>query len=86
MKKLTSGDIALTKIVRATFLNDKWVILVTDTNNYLYNVSFTGLESDDNNTILSNTHTALLDVDKYEVPVLPVDVTREDIVGSTPKL
>ena len=54
MKKLTSGDIALTKIVRATFLNDKWVILVTDTNNYLYNVSFTGLESDDNNTILSN--------------------------------
>jgi hypothetical protein len=86
MLKLTDRDITLTKIVRATFLNDKWVILVTDTNNYLYNVSFTGLESDDNNTILSNTHTALLDVDKYEEPVLPVDITREDIVGSTPKL
>jgi hypothetical protein len=86
MPKLTDRDITLTKIVRATFLNDKWVILVTDTNNYLYNVSFTGLESDDNNTILSNTHTALLDVDKYEEPVLPVDITREDIVGSTPKL
>ena len=86
MKKLTNSDIALIKIVRATFTNDKWVVLVTDANNYIYDVSFNGLESDDNDIILSNTHTALLEVDKYESPVLPVEIIRDDIVGSTPKL
>jgi|DEB19_MinimDraft_2_1074335.scaffolds.fasta_scaffold184177_2 hypothetical protein len=86
MEKLTSNEIALTKIVRATFLNDKWVVLVSDADNNIYNVSFTGLESDNDDTILSNTHAALLEVDKYVAPVLPVTINRENIIGLTPKL
>ena len=84
MAKLTTQEIEATKIIRATFENDKWVILVFDESNHIYRVEFTGNESDDNATILNNLHTALLEVDKYEPVVIPQPTIREDLNGLNP--
>lgn len=84
MAKLTSNDIASTKVIRATFESDKWIILVSDEKDFIYRVDFTGQESDDNATLLSKTHEALLEVDKYEPVVLPQPVIREDLSGLNP--
>jgi hypothetical protein len=84
MAKLTGEDIALTSITSATFSDGKWFILVTDSNNIIYNVSFDGLVLDSNEIILSNTYTALLDVDKYEEPNLPKEIVNNKVVGRTP--
>jgi phosphomannomutase len=84
MAKLTAKDIETTKVIRATFENSKWVILVTDETNYIYRVEFEGSESDDNATILTKAHAALLEVDKYEPVVIPEPIIREDLNGLNP--
>jgi hypothetical protein len=84
MAKLTGEDIALTSITSAVFSDGKWFILVTDSNNIIYNVSFDGLVLDSNEIILSNTYTALLDVDKYVEPNLPKETVNNKVVGRTP--
>ena len=84
MAKLTANDIAATTVIRATFESDKWVILVSDEGGFIYRVDFDGAESDDNATLLSKTHEALLEVDKYEPVVLPQPVVREDLTGLNP--
>lgn len=84
MAKLTIQEIEATKIIRATFENNKWVILVFDESNHIYRVEFTGTESDDNATILNNLHIALLEVEKYEPVVIPQPTIREDLNGLNP--
>ncbi len=84
MAKLTAEEISNTKVVRATFENNKWVILVSDDTDFIYRVEFDGAESDDNSTLLTKTHEALLDVDKYEPVVIPQPVIREDLNGLNP--
>jgi hypothetical protein len=85
MAKLTAQEIEESKVIRATFEEGKWVILVSDSNDFIYRVMFDGLEGDDNNTLLSKTKEALLEVDKYEPPVIPTPVVRDDIIGSSLK-
>jgi hypothetical protein len=85
MAKLTTQEIELCKIVRATFENNKWAILVSEEKGYIHQVIFDGKEDDDNNTILSKTKEALLEVEKYEAPVIVEPITREDIVGTNLK-
>ena len=85
MAKLTQEEIALTKIVRATFESGKWNVLVSDNEFMIYSVSFEGAEVDSNEVILKNTNDALLEVDKIEPVVLPTPVVREAIVGEPPK-
>lgn len=85
MTKLTQEEIALTKIVRATFESGKWNVLVSDNEFMIYSVSFEGAEGDSNEVILKNTNDALLEVDKIEPVVLPTPVVREDIIGEAPK-
>lgn len=84
MAKLTAKDIETTKVIRATFEDSKWVILVTDEANYIYRVEFEGSESDDNTTLLTKAHAALLEVDKYEPVVIPEPIIREDLNGLNP--
>lgn len=84
MAKLTALEVEATKIIRATFSNGHWTVLVSDTQNKIYNVRFAGAEGDADSLILTNTHTALLLVDKYEAPVLPVVVERKDVYGHAP--
>jgi hypothetical protein len=84
MAKLTDRDIASTKIISATFASGKWFVLVSDTDNVIYNVSFDGLQIDSNITISTNTYTALLDVDKYVEPTSPKEVVNDKVVGATP--
>ena len=86
MAKLTTNEIEALTIVRATLEGGKWVVLTTDESHYIYRVSFDGLESDDDALILSNTHTALADVDKYESPVIVQPITRDCICGENPTL
>lgn len=86
MAKLTKEEISETKIVRATFDSGLWNVLVSDKNSIIYIVRFNGSEDDDNRVILTNTHNALLDTDKIEISVAPTPITREDIIGSNPKL
>jgi hypothetical protein len=85
MAKLTATQVEATKIIRAMFSNGTWTILVTDADNKIYNVRFAGLEADADALILSNTHAALLLVDAYVAPVLPVNVEKKDIYGLAPK-
>jgi len=85
MAKLTQEEIALTKIVRATFESGRWNVLVSDNEFMIYSVSFDGAEADSNDVILKNTNDALLVVDKIEPVVLPTPVVREDIIGEAPK-
>lgn len=84
MAKLTIKEIDNTKVIRATFELDKWVILVSDENNYVYRVEFDGNESDDNSILLSKTHEALLEIEKFEPVVMPQPVIREDLTGLNP--
>jgi hypothetical protein len=84
MAKLTTQDIEKTKVIRATFEDSKWVILVSDENNYIYRVEFEGSESDDNETLLSKTHIELLEIEKYEPVVIPEPIVREDLNGLNP--
>lgn len=84
MAKLTAQEIEATKVIRATFENGKWVILVSDETSYTYRVDFEGSESDDNATLLTKAHTALLEVDKYEPVVIPEPMVREDLNGLNP--
>jgi len=84
MAKLTAQEIETTKVIRATFEDSKWVILVSDEANYIYRVQFEGSESDDNTTLLTKTHTELLEVDKYEPVVIAEPVVREDLNGLNP--
>jgi hypothetical protein len=84
MAKLTVQEIEATKVIRATFENSKWVILVSDETNYIYRVEFEGSESDDNTTLLTKTHAALLEVEKYEPVVIPQPIIREDLNGLNP--
>jgi hypothetical protein len=86
MTKLTQEEVSATKIIRATFDSGLWNVLVSDENSIIYSVRFEGSEDDTNEVILRNTHSELLNTDKIEVPVIPTPVTREDIVGETPKL
>ena len=85
MAKLTQEEIALTKIVRATFESGKWNVLVSDNDFMVYSVSFDGSENDSNDVILKNTNDALLEVEKIEPVVLPTPIVRDDIVGEAPK-
>ena len=55
MAKLTDTDIISTKIISATFSSDKWFVLVSDSDNVIYNVSFDGLQTDSTITISTNT-------------------------------
>jgi hypothetical protein len=84
MAKLTAEEISNSKVVRATFENTKWVILVSDDNDFIYRIEFDGTESDDNSILLSKTHEALLDIDKYEPVVIPQPIIREDLNGLNP--
>ena len=84
MAKLTTEEISNTKVIRATFESTKWIFLVSDENNIIYRVEFEGSESDDNATLLSKTHEALLEVEKYEPMVVPQPVIREDLNGLNP--
>jgi phosphomannomutase len=84
MAKLTAQEIETTKVIRATFEDSKWVILVSDEANYIYRVEFEGSESDDNATLLTKVHAALLEVDKYEPVVIAEPVVREDLNGLNP--
>ena len=84
MSKLTTQEIKKTKVIRATFENSKWVILVSDEANYIYRVQFEGSESDDNTTILTKLHAELLEVEKYEPVVIPESIIREDLNGLNP--
>jgi hypothetical protein len=84
MAKLTSEEISTLKVIRATFESEKWNVLVSDENNIIYGVRFDGTESDDNTTLLTNLHTALLEVEKYEPVVIPQPIVREDLIGLNP--
>ena len=84
MAKLTAEEISKTTVVRATFENNRWIILVSDENDLIYRVDFDGAESDDNSVLLSKTHQGLLEVDKYEPVVVPQSVIREDLNGLNP--
>jgi hypothetical protein len=84
MAKLTAEEISNSKVVRATFENTKWVILVSDDNDFIYRIEFDGAESDDNSILLSKTHEALLGIDKYEPVVIPQPIIREDLNGLNP--
>jgi hypothetical protein len=84
MAKLTTQDIEKTKVIRATFEDSKWVILVSDESDYIYRVEFEGSESDDNETLLFKTHVELSLVDKYEPVVIPQPIIREDLNGLNP--
>jgi hypothetical protein len=84
MAKLTIQEIGASRIIRATFEDNRWIILVSDENNYIHRVEFDGSESDDNTTLLTNTHIALLEVDKYEPVVIPEPIIREDLNGLNP--
>jgi hypothetical protein len=84
MNKLTTQEIEKTKVLRATFEDDKWVVVVTDKDNMVYRVSFVGSESDTNETILSNIHNELLNVDKIVPVVTPQPIIREDLNGLNP--
>lgn len=85
MAKLTITEIENTKIIRSTLINAKWNILVSDNENNIYNVRFDGSETDSDETVLTKTHTALLDVEKHNTPVLPITIERDTIIGQTPK-
>lgn len=82
MANLTAQEIELCKVVRATFENGKWSILVSEENGFIYQVSFDGSEGDDNAQILLKTKEALLEVEKYEEPVIVQPLTRDDIIGT----
>lgn len=82
MANLTTQEIELCKVVRATFKNGKWSILISEESGFIYQVSFNGKEDDDNVTILSKTKEVLLEVEKYEPPVIVTPLTRDDIVGT----
>ena len=84
MAKLTTNEIEQTKVVRATFLDGRWVVLVSDEKEYIYRVIFEGEETDDNSIILSNTHNELLNVEKHEEPIILKEVTRDNINGLNP--
>ena len=81
MTKLTAQEIEKLKVIRATFENNKWIVLVSDDNNFIYRVMFDGLETDDNETIITKTKSGLLGVDKIEPTVLPEPTIRRDIAG-----
>lgn len=81
---MTDRDIQLTKIVKAKFKIDTWLVVVIDENNFLYDVRFNGNGEETDSVLLENTYNALLGVDKKEVITLPVDKTRDTVVGSTP--
>jgi len=84
MAKFTIKDIESSKIIRATFEEGNWVIIVSDNNNLMYRVIFEGSESDDNSILLSKTHSALLELDKHEPTVIPEPIVREDLSGLNP--
>jgi hypothetical protein len=84
MSKLTAQEIEKTKVLRATFEDNKWVVIVTDEDNMVYRVSFDGTESDTNETILSNVHNELLNVDKIVPVFIPQPIVREDLNGLNP--
>lgn len=84
MAKLTAEEVAASKVIRATFEEGKWIILVSDSSDFIYRVDFDGVESDDNATLLSKTHAALLETEKYEPVVIPQPVVREDLTGLNP--
>ena len=84
MAKLTAQEIEMTRVIRATFEDSKWVILVSDDNNCIYRVEFEGSESDDNGVLLSKTHIELSLVDKYEPVVFSGPIIREDLNGLNP--
>jgi hypothetical protein len=84
MSKLTAQEIEKTKVLRATFEDNKWVVIVTDEDNMVYRVSFDGTESDTNETILSNLHNELLNVDKIVPVFIPQPIVREDLNGLNP--
>jgi len=81
MAKLTAEEIENLQVIRATFDNGKWVVLVSDENNFIYRAMFDGLEGDDNSTIITKTKVELLEVDKFEPIVVPTPIIREDITG-----
>jgi len=83
MAKLTSEEIAGLKIIRTTFEGNKWIVLVSDENGYIYRAMFEGLENDENSSIITKTKNYLLDVEKFVPTILPTPLVREDIVGST---
>ncbi len=84
MAKLTNEEIANSKIIRATFENGKWIILVCDENDFIYRVTFEGAESDENSTLLTKTNEALLEVDKHEPVIVTQSIIREDLNGLNP--
>lgn len=85
MAKLTNEDIAKTNVVRATFENGTWIVLVSDESGFIYRVDFEGEENESNDSLLLKVHNGLLEEDKYEAPVIVEPTVRDTIVGLTPK-
>jgi hypothetical protein len=79
-------DIQLTKIVKAKFEMGIWVIAVIDENNFFYDVRFQGTGEETDSELLENTYNVLLGIDKKTLITLPVDITRETIIGITPNI
>ena len=85
MGKLNEIDVAKTSIVRATFENNKWVVLVNDEEGFIYWVEFNGDENEPDNSILAKTKVELMKLDKFEKPVLPQKTIRESVSGLIPR-
>jgi hypothetical protein len=79
-------DIQLTKIVKAKFEIDTWLVVVIDENDFIYDVRFQGTGEETDGQILENTYNVLLGVDKKTLITLPVDITRDTIIGITPNI
>lgn len=85
MPKLIDKEIAALKIIDAKFSNGKWFVLLSDSNNYLYSVSFSGGTDSSDAYILNNTYSALLQVDKHPIIVEAKAVTKTSVIGLPPK-
>jgi hypothetical protein len=81
---MTDRDIQLTRIVKTKFKSDNWSVTVIDENDFIYEVNFSGSTEDTDSLILENTYNELLNVEKKQLIIPPVDVTRDTIIGSTP--
>jgi hypothetical protein len=82
---MTNQEIELTTVVRATFENNIWNIVVTDENQHLYGLRIEGNENDNDDDLLDKIEKKLLTINKYVPPVLYAPTTKESLVGKKPK-
>jgi hypothetical protein len=85
MAKLNESDVAKTNIVRATYENNMWVVLVNDTDGIIYRVEFNGDENEPDSSILAKTKVELMKLDRIEKPVVVEPKRRDTVVGLAPK-